>query len=234
MWPFKKEKILSPEERKAASNEKLRKLGIAVNENLPVLAPGSLVHLKSLDDVCDRAITCMASIQLALSIANGYDYVQAKASIMGMLKQNQSDPTFLPNGLVCLEKESAIWNGSFTKQDLIDIAWSYECYWSLVWALDMITDKELQDGGKTCNVERAVALLPYIRGKLGTGKLRSVEKILDMTDLFYRYHWACEEKRIHPDTSTGQLKSEVVLERRRGLEWLISEEQDWNEIRLDT
>jgi hypothetical protein len=233
MWPFRKEKIFTPEERKSASNERLRKLGIAVNENLPVLEQGSLVHLKSWSDVCDRAITCMASIQLALSIANGHDHAYAKSCIMNMLEQNKED-VILPAGLVFLEKEKAIWNGSFTKQDVLDVAWSYECYWSLVWALDMITDKELRDASKTCNVERAVALLPYIRGKLGSEKLRSAEKILDMADLFYRYHWACEEKRLHPDTPVGKLKSEVVMERRRGLEWLISEEPDWNNIQLDT
>ena len=65
-------------------------------------------------------------------------------------------------------------------------------------------------------------------------RLRNVEKILDMLDLFYCYHWACVEKQIRPETETGKLNPEVVVERRRGLEWLISEEQDWNEISLDT
>lgn len=35
-------------------------------------------------------------------------------------------------------------------------------------------------------------------------------------------------------TSIGALNPEVVVERRRGLEWLFSEEEDWNDISLDT
>ncbi|MCI8654866.1 MAG: DUF4272 domain-containing protein [Clostridia bacterium] len=37
-----------------------------------------------------------------------------------------------------------------------------------------------------------------------------------------------------PETNIGNLNPEVVLERRRGLEWLISKEYDWNNISLDT
>ena len=64
--------------------------------------------------------------------------------------------------------------------------------------------------------------------------LRSVNEILDMLDLYYRYHWACVEKRIKPETSIGNLNPSVVVERRRGLEWIISKTQDWYDISLDT
>lgn len=65
-------------------------------------------------------------------------------------------------------------------------------------------------------------------------KLRSVEEILDMLDLYYRYHWACVEKRVRPETNIGKLNPEVVMERRKGLEWLINEINEWDEISLDT
>ena len=47
-------------------------------------------------------------------------------------------------------------------------------------------------------------------------KLKNIEKILDMVDLFYRYDWACVEKSIKPETSIGFLNPEVVKERRKG------------------
>ena len=43
-----------------------------------------------------------------------------------------------------------------------------------------------------------------------------------------------EKRFIKPDTNIGVLDPEVVLERRKGLEWLISDIDDWNEISLDT
>lgn len=55
-----------------------------------------------------------------------------------------------------------------------------------------------------------------------------------MLDLYYRYHRVCVEKRIHPETAIGELNPNVVFERRRGLEWLIDDTMDWNDISLNT
>ena len=59
-------------------------------------------------------------------------------------------------------------------------------------------------------------------------------KSMDMLDLHYRYHWATEEKRLRPETEIKDLNPDVLMERRRGLEWLISEESDWFDISMDT
>ena len=32
-----------------------------------------------------------------------------------------------------------------------------------------------------------------------------------MTDLYFRYHWACVEKRLKPETQTGNLNPDVVI-----------------------
>ena len=65
-------------------------------------------------------------------------------------------------------------------------------------------------------------------------KLRDTDELLDMLDLYYRYHWATTEKRIKPETEVGGLDDEIVMERRRGLEWLFSEENNWFDIALNT
>ena len=113
--------------------------------------------------------------------------------------------------------------------------WSYECYWSLVWALGLIDD--IKDASGICDCKKAGSIVydckNYDEFK-SKCKLRDIEEILDMLDLYYRYHWACVEKRIKPDTIIGSLDSEVVWERRRGLEWLVSDMEDWNKISLDT
>ena len=65
-------------------------------------------------------------------------------------------------------------------------------------------------------------------------KLRQPSEILDMVDLYYNYHWACVDHRINPITNCGELNEEVVMERRKALEWIISKEKDWSDISLDT
>lgn len=71
--------------------------------------------------------------------------------------------------------------------------------------MDFISDKELKDASKICNTEKAMAVSRLIL-QLDL-KLRNVEKILDMLNLFYCYHRACVEKGIHPNTKTGKLDS---------------------------
>ena len=43
-----------------------------------------------------------------------------------------------------------------------------------------------------------------------------------------------EEKRLRPETEIKDLNPDVLMERRRGLEWLISEESNWFDISMDT
>jgi len=232
---FKGNKFITPQERRDNTIEYLKKLGIAYNTNLPLLESSENVKFKNPEEIKKRALGCMLCIQLACSIRNGENYGQSLAFIMNQLQQwDISTEDLLPNERRLIYNKNTVkeCTEEIKKQDVIDVAWSYEVYWSIIWALDLITDKELKDASKLCNTERAVA----IAGVMATMdvNLRNSEKILDMLDLFYCYHWACVEKRVNPDSSIGNLNPEVVMERRKGLEWLISDEKDWNNISLNT
>lgn len=232
---FKNNKILTPDERREKTIEQLKKQGIAYNPYLPLLPSGESVKLKSTEEVKKRALACMLSIQLACSIRNGDNYAEALLFVLEYgRKWNISIEDFLP-------KEKVLIHNKHTKDDstvelsgqvITDIVWTYEVYWALIWAMDLISDKELVNVSKICNTERAMAISALIPPL--SGYIRNVEKILDKLDLFYCYHWACVENSLRPETKIGNLNPEVVVERRRGLEWLISEEKDWNDISLDT
>lgn len=64
--------------------------------------------------------------------------------------------------------------------------------------------------------------------------MRPTSEIMDMLDLYYNYHWACVDRRINPETKCGELDEEVVMERRKALEWLVCKDKDWDSISLDT
>ena len=84
---------------------------------------------------------------------------------------------------------------------------------------------------------RVVTGMPnYPQGELypGFSDNRPVEELKDMTDYYYRCHWATVERRLRPEVSAGKLDEEVVQERRRGLDWLFAPEDDWFDISLDT
>ena len=128
-------------------------------------------------------------------------------------RQNYKDVGFFMQMLgtygvrdVLNKTEQKLASGMFEQQDVVNVVWEYECCWALFWALGLVDD--IRDASAIC---------------------------LDMLDLYYRCHWACvQHKHIDPSCPVGSLNEEVVYERRRGLEWLISEEDDWHDISLDT
>ncbi len=223
-------KIKTEEEIKYEVIKKLKKQGISYSEEFLNEIKLNNITLKNVEDVKKRALASMLAIQLACSINNGENYGD---SLMFILQQSASwslsIDDFLPKEKLLLHNKytQADNENLFTQQDIIDIVWTYEAYWSVIWALDLITDKEIVDASKLCNTERAMCISGLIPG-MNLERLRSIDKIKEKVYLFDCYHWAFTEKNNNPNISTGDLNFEVVIERRRGLEWIIHEEKDWN------
>jgi hypothetical protein len=223
--------MIDPESRKKISNEFIKKQGIDVNEYLPNVESSSFVKLKSIDEICNRAIACLLSTQIAGDIMQENNYEESRLFLTGLLKKFSVE-----NKLLSIEKR--LFYNKYEKKDALYVLWTYECYWSLAWALGLISDDEMLTPYNLCDCSKAVNLVINCKNfeefKDKT-KIRDIEEILDMLDLYYRYHWVCVEKsRINPNTNIGKINPEVVWERRKALEWLISEETDWNDIPLNT
>lgn len=218
----------SPEARRQRSIDKIRSMGIAYTYNLPLLESADEVTVRPFDDICKRAAACLFAVQLACDISQGNEYEDSKEFFSGLLERYGVSDSLL-------EKEKLLFDNNFTEQDAVDITWSYECYWALVWALGLIED--MGEPSECCDCETAVRLLSECKDMeefKSKCRPRDINEILDVLDLYYRYHWACVNKQIDPDTPINGLDPAVVTERRRGLEWLINDEDDWNDISLDT
>ena len=74
-------------ERRNNSNKKIKQLGIACLETLPVIEDSTQVSLKDIDTICKRAIACLISTQLAIDISENNDYDSSKTFFLNMLKQ---------------------------------------------------------------------------------------------------------------------------------------------------
>ncbi len=217
----------TPEERRSINNEKIKRMGIACLESLPVLDDARLDHMKSIEEASDRAVASLLSTQVACDIQDG-DYENSVSFFLKLL--DRFDVSFKLNSL-----EKKLFEGQFEDQDVINVSWEYECFWALAWALGLVDD--ITDASQICDVATAVGLVGScddIEDFDGQCIPRDAEDILDMLDLYYRYHWAVTEKRLRPETETKDLNGEVVMERRRALEWLFSDESDWFSISLDT
>ena len=215
-------------ERREESNKKIEKLGITCFRDLPIIEESKDVKLKNVDEGCKRAIASLLSIQLACDIIEGNNYEESRDYFLTFLRQFDVEDKLLP-----LEKK--LFDGSYTMSDAVNVSWTYECYWALCWALGLIN--KMGYPKDVCNTKIAISFVSIcnsyddFKKKV---KLRDVEEILDMLDLYYRYHWATVENSMTGVTEIKGLNIEVVSERRRGLEWLIKTEKDWFNISLDT
>ena len=197
-------------------------------EYLPLREDSSDVKLKTLDQICKRIIASVLSIQLACDICEGNDYEEAKGYMQPYLDFFKVKDSLFDN-------EQELFNSQIDQHSALQIVWDYEAVWSLLWALSFVED--MDKPFNTCDTEKVISIVVdcgSVEDFKSKAKLRDIEEILDMLDLYYRYHWAVVEKRINPDTPIGQLYPDVVWERRKGLEWLFSDEEDWNLISLDT
>lgn len=113
------------ENRREKSNRKIKKLGIACLEDLPLLEDSSEVILKDIDTICKRAIACLLSIQLACDITEGNNFSESK-KLLSELLESYDVKDYL------IEKEKRIFEGTYSKQDVVDVYWTYEAYWFLV------------------------------------------------------------------------------------------------------
>ncbi|MBP5431745.1 DUF4272 domain-containing protein [Ruminococcus sp.] len=218
---------MTPTERKANSEKIIAAKGIGINPNLPLTETASQIKLRNLDEVCRRAVAALLSTQVGF----------------GRSEQNDEDVNYFV-GLMdyfgvkdCLNaKERRLVDGSYTQQDVIDVVWEYESYWTLVWALGLVDD--ITDAENICDCPQAVRFVSQ-SGSFEEFKekcsLRSADEIMDMLDLYYRYHWAVvQHESKDKKYPIGGLNTDAVSERRRGLEWLVCDTADWNDISLDT
>ncbi len=218
---------MTPEKRKEHSEKILAEKGISFLAGLPMTEPAGEITLKSFDAVCRRAVAALLCTQVAIELNE--DHTEEAGRFFNLIKHFDVSDNLNA-------KESKLFNGEASRQDVIDIVWEYECCWALFWALGLVDD--ITDASSICDCIQSIRFVSQCEG-LDNFKsrcsLRSADDILDMLDLYYRYHWAVvQHNNIDPACSAGDLNSEVVFERRRGLEWLISDTEDWYDISLDT
>jgi hypothetical protein len=88
--------------------------------------------------------------------------------------------------------------------DAVNVSWTYESYWALCWALGLINKMGFPKD--VCNTKIAISFVSICNSYNDFKKkvkLRDVEEILDMLDLYYRYHWATVENSM---TGTTEIK----------------------------
>jgi len=213
-------------QRRIKNNQIVASENITVAEKLMTHWNDDEVVLKDIRTICKRAIACFFAIQIACDINNnnyeeGLRFFKPKLEKFAVLDQLNST-------------EKRIIDGTYSMQDAADIDWAYEALWSLCWSLGFVED--ISDASQICDCDMVINLFMScntVDDLVNKSSLRSKEEILDALDLHMRYNWAVNESKVNPDASIGDLNPEIVIERRRGLEWIVADEDDWYDLLLE-
>ena len=211
--------------RREKNNKIVSKKKITFSDKMMTRWEDGSITLREKEDICRRALTCFFVIQIACDIANNnyqesIGFFRTKLEEFGLMDQLNS-------------KEKRLVDGSYSMQDAIDMDWAYEAYWALCWCLGLVRD--ISDASNVCNCDKAIGFVMSCKSVQDFAKkckLRRKEEILDMLDLYFRYNWAINDAKVNPKASVGNLNPSIVIERRRGLEWVVSSVEDWYDLNM--
>jgi len=217
MWFQKK---IKPEKIKDKNTKHLRSSGIEVIEHLPYL---DNPEFREPGEIARRTMVLTALFQL---------HLQAPRNIIKKwLEENR-----LMNYLN--EEESEYLETDYSElpeQTQIDIYWFVEAIWTFAWIGGFQNNLTLNTG-----VDDSLAsLIPNIAKNepaeqfISEFKLRNQLEIVEMLDKFYRAHWFARNNSLTGKQS-DKVDLDIIMERRKALEYTAYKEFDWNEISLDT
>lgn len=211
---------INPEKVKHQNTSYLKSIGVDVIDHLPYI---ELNKFRSNEDVARRCLVMAALFQLSLGAPNEF--------IEDWLGENEL--------LDCLTShEQHLLSSPFkeiSEQEQTDLYWVIEAVWALVWVGSKHNNLTFNTG-----VEDTLAgMLPsFQKNESGAQfikkfKLRSTKEIFTKLDQFYRAHWYARNNQL-VGKSNPVANIDLIIERRKALEWVCNQNVNWDQISLDT
>ncbi|WP_447928958.1 DUF4272 domain-containing protein [Vreelandella sp. EE27] len=204
-------------EIRQSSEKAAENLGYPINSNLPLLDP--IANLRSKNEIVKRTLCLYACV------ACSYGFSREKAK--KWLKKEG-----LYDGLS--HSEFRYLDDPFDQRASF-FQWQVEALWATTWVTNHHNKLDFSD---SCS-DDFIALFPDLNtGTPSTyfkdlARVRGAEEIVAALDLVYCLHWAIRDAELRGIPAPGKVPPLVVRERRRALEWIISNE-GWDDIALDT
>lgn len=215
---------MSPHDRKATSESKLRAIGVPVNNHLPPIEAEHEVELRSPDEVMRRLIALWAVVDKAFlgSESEAKNYIVAH--------EMQSWLSNIELKFLLDDRPS--------KRDGIHFSWQLEALCFLAWCAGLLACSEIPT--EESSVRSILNLFPAgseepdrLRAAI---RLRDKREALDRADLLYRLHWAVRNGALTGAQVPNGIDGGVVQEWHRAVNWMIQydAEDDWDNVGTDT
>ena len=215
---------MTPEARRAATEELLQKHGIPINPHLPMIEDGDNVVLRSEEELWGRLVALWGVVGAAMLRRNAF------------FKEYFSPPE--RRALLSQDEAAFLFDDAPPEEDRIRFSWRLEAMMFLAWCAGLVDDPGMPSAQSS-----AEAILPLYPHDLGEAtmlrealRLRSKEAILDKADLLYRLHWAVRDAHLNRREPPPGLNPGVVLEWHHAVNWMIryGGEDDWDAVGTDT
>ncbi|PGZ88782.1 DUF4272 domain-containing protein [Bacillus sp. AFS029533] len=208
-------------ERKLKSELQLKKLGIPINENLPLTELDSDVNVRTKEEIIDRII--------ALTIVSAKGMGASNGEIDEFIEVFKAFDLFTDEEKIFIEKKSP------KQREFIQYSWKIECIWVLLWSINII--QELGIPTNTCDVDLVyeTVLSSTKEDLIKKTSLRGTNEILDSLDFTYRSHWAVRDAQLNGSQIPSNFNEGVIYERHYTFNWLVNYmEEEWDAVSTDT
>lgn len=205
---------MEPVKVKAESERIILALGGRICDWLPYL---DRTEPRASSEVAERALVLHAMLQIHLGAPIDV--------IASWLRANQLDYS------LSRHERSILTNESLTEQETINLYWYIEALWAMVWAGQLTEDLALDEhvGGNLASLLPNLQLNEDGYSFRRRFLLRPFEEIYGMLDLYYRAHWYARDGQLN-NYSTEPFNLDVIMERRRALEWISDRKlADWED-----
>jgi hypothetical protein len=211
---------VNPSRVKRSSEEQLRALGARTCDWLPIIDHTTPRDSK---DIAARALVLDGLVQI---------YFRAPIDfIENWISQNGLEPYLSSSEIELLGKNQE----HLPERELVNLHWSIEALWALMWIGGLVSDLPLDKPVR----DTLASMLPSVKNQENASpfyenfKRRSYGEIYKMLDLYYRAHWYALDGRLN-GYDTSPISLDIVVERRKALEWAIDSSSDWDHIDLST
>jgi hypothetical protein len=211
---------LDPVRVKTKSESVIRKLGGQVCDWLPVLGETAI---RTQEQLVGRSLVMNALLNV---------YFKAPISVVSDWIARHGLQEHLSDEERKLLNER---NDELSEQERTNLYWYIEALWALMWAGALAFELNPALGVP----ETMASLTPNLQRKENGAKfsekmqLRPYVELFEMLDLYYRLHWWARDGVLN-GYSTAPVSHDIILERRKALEWLLDSTTNWDRIELST
>ena len=220
--------------RKEQSEAFLQAHQIKINPHLPDLVETAV---KAPEVLLRRALTALLAAQVAIDAAEDHSVIASALFFRVILQRFGLENELTPDEtmLFALADPAA---PPVPQQDAVQLTWRIEMCMPLFWACGL-TGSELNYPDTVSDCSELIGTINSCAdfdALMQLVSVRSDDEILDQADLIYRMDWACVDALVKNEPVSGGLSYDIVSERHKGFNWMISayDAENWDDVKAHT